>query len=81
MRLKHCPFCGETERIRLYNPVSQSGSLYQIVCDACGALGPFGASMVSPDVAKQAAIDGWNDRITHEEDVALRVAFSLSTGL
>jgi Restriction alleviation protein Lar len=76
-RLMHCPFCGETERIGV--SIYGSGQLSHdrhVRCSACGACGPMGESATSARMAVRAAEQGWNEnRITHEEDVALRTAF------
>ena len=53
--LKHCPFCGNLHPILdVYN--LDCGTVYQVICNQCGAHGPdYGSN-------KQQAIDAWNKR-------------------
>lgn len=53
--LKPCPFCGKPHPILdIYN--LDCGTVYQVICNKCGAHGPdYGSN-------KQAAIDAWNKR-------------------
>jgi hypothetical protein len=79
MRLMHCPFCGETERIRLrVGQALSSNVIHQcsVLCDYCFTNGPNGES-INLAVARQAAVDGWNNRLTHTEDLVLRTTFKL----
>lgn len=78
-RFMHCPFCGETEGVRLYNESRGVSFPYNhcVVCDGCGLRGPTEESHVSKDTAREAAIDSWNKRISHDEDISLRTAFAL----
>jgi len=79
MRLAHCPFCGEDQQISLSSDLSEQKRAWtrRVLC-VCGAAGPICESL-NQDTAKQAAIDSWNNRITSDEDIALRVAFALSS--
>ena len=86
-RLLHCPFCGEQERVRLYDasddePHANSRvRAFHVRCDACGCRGPLEISAVlggkAKAIATDAAIDGWNLRISHDEDLVLRTTFAL----
>ena len=89
MRLMHCPFCGEEERIRLFKHPLDAASTqwkstqwkiiqYQVVCDACSASGPISES-VTDQVAKNFAVANWNDRLSLADDTALRATFILSS--
>jgi Lar family restriction alleviation protein len=77
MRLMHCPFCGEEERLRPFAVQVGIAARYCVTCDACGAQGPPTDS-VHREVSKQTAIDDWNDRLPHGEDLALRTAFKMT---
>jgi transcription elongation factor Elf1 len=78
--LMHCPFCGEIEGICRFNAQratdSKLLSRYVIVCDTCGAQGPTEES-TQRNTAILTAADSWNRRISHDEDLTLRVAFKL----
>jgi Lar family restriction alleviation protein len=76
-RLMHCPFCGEDEAVRPFRTDAGTATVYRIVCDVCAANGPIEESM-TPHIALDAATERWNNRITHEEDVALRTAFAMT---
>ncbi len=72
----HCPFCGSDSDVRPFRQVSGLHFTYYITCDICGTKGPAESS-IQQSVAKETAIRGWNNRITHDEDLALRTAFKL----
>ena len=81
MRLMHCPFCGEEEKIRMFDHGERRATQwtiykFQIVCDRCAAGGPTEES-TNLNTAHDAAELAWNNRLPHDEDLALRVAFEM----
>lgn len=80
----HCPFCGEDAELNVqYTRSPGTGTqwktyTYFIVCTICGTRGPTVES-TTLDVARDGAVDGWNTRITHDEDLAGRMAFALAS--
>jgi len=83
-RLLHCPFCAEEEKVRPFCEESGGGGTFWkrwkvwIVCDACGAHGPLVESAMSKAIALDTAHASWNNRIPHDEDLALRIAFTMT---
>ena len=53
--LKPCPFCSHQKTYIYHDIDSELGTAFAIVCDKCGATGPF-------EDTKQQAIDAWNKR-------------------
>lgn len=79
MRLMHCPFCGEDERIRPF--VFQRGSAWagHVLCEACNMHGPEFETMGGRPGANTGACQAWNRRLPHDHDLALRVAFQMES--
>jgi Lar family restriction alleviation protein len=73
----HCPFCGEDEMIS--PKVKPDGRSYVrwVQCGTCDMRGPP-ATSTDAQVATQTAINSWNNRMTHHDDLALRTAFALT---
>jgi hypothetical protein len=76
MKLMHCPFCGEIERVRILDIGQSYIHRFTIICDACDAQGPSGTSIDS-HLAREVAIDVWNGRLAYDEDLVLRTTFEL----
>lgn len=85
----HCPFCGETEKLRVV-PDTSNGEvhgqparfytyIFFVVCGECSTEGPNAESSVKHIAQSQAASE-WNNRLPHDEDLALRTAFVLDSG-
>ena len=59
-KLKHCPFCGKTEPLRIY----KDEQYWQIVCvyafDGCGSSSAWYTSI-------EEAISSWNNRATNKQ--------------
>ena len=60
-KLKACPYCGETEYLRVHN---QSKNHY-MECLQCGARGPENTDK-DCGMGKNKAVDGWNHRSRYE---------------
>lgn len=76
-RLMFCPFCGEEEKLEARNG-DYAGLFFTfaVCCDNCDTTGP---EETSSDrlIAKDAAINRWNERLPHDQDLALRTAFRM----
>jgi len=53
--LKPCPFCGCKKTCMFPDIDSEFGTAWAVVCDKCGATGPF-------EDSKEQAIFAWNER-------------------
>jgi hypothetical protein len=85
MKLMHCPFCGESEDLNVVADFSNNevtaGARFQsfvffVTCGRCVAEGPS-AESTDKAVAKESAINDWNNRLSHSDDLALRTAYAL----
>ena len=53
--LKPCPFCGSKKTYRRPDIDRAIGTSFSIICEVCGAMGPFAERA-------EKAIDAWNKR-------------------
>lgn len=76
-RLLHCGFCGEEEDL-VVTELLRTPTINRIAvtCGTCYSAGPHGESF-NFDTARDVAISQWNERLPHEQDLALRTAFRL----
>ena len=63
-----CPVCGEHVQLIEIESVPDYGPRigcysWQVICDECGAQGPYKIGFGSAEQKKQYAIDGWNKLI------------------
>lgn len=65
MKLKPCPFCGETKILIIEGFTKGS---YRTICDNCCCVGASG-------VTKEKAADVWNTRTTQYEDIGMENPF------
>lgn len=63
-----CPVCGKRVRLIEIESDPEAGpgpgwQSWQVVCDNCGAQGPYKIGFIPDEQQKQYAIDGWNKLI------------------
>lgn len=62
MKLKPCPFCGDTRQLSHSSTIFMDDNTFFVVCNMCCAEGPTGAD-------KELAIEAWNRRAEPQDEV------------
>lgn len=68
MKLKNCPWCGETE---LDKETDSNGYITGIRCPECGAYKPADVfEEYSPEASNKCAVSAWNRRYVDVDEMA-----------
>jgi len=63
MDIKPCPFCGRLELSIQYGTTDREGTPHNIICEDCGATGPwYYLSRDVDDIQYVATVTQWNER-------------------